>query len=106
MSGEGGELEKVSAGFELSEAERERMRAAVEAMVPVFEQVRRAMVEYARAVAPVLAQLAASMEKIGRATQSDYALAPPRPDSKGRHRGPGRTGRAAQRSPYGPQRRR
>lgn len=88
MAGDGGEPERVSAGFELAEAERERMRAAVEAMVPVFEQVRRAM------------------EKIGRATQDDYALAPPRPDGKGRRRGPGRTGRAAQRSPYGPQSRR
>lgn len=42
----------------------------------------------------------------GWPTQDDYALGRPRPDGKGRRRGPGRTGRAARRSPYGPQRRR
>lgn len=81
-------------------------RGEVERVAAGFEQVRQAMIEYARAVAPVLAQLARSIEKIGQATQSDYALTPPRPDGKGRRRGPGRTGRAAQRSPYGPQSRR
>lgn len=99
-------LERARAGFELTEAEREQVLRAMQNLVPAFEQIRRAFADMLQGLGPMLAQLGESMRKVSQSTQGDFALAPPRPDGKGRRRGPGRRGRAAQQSTYGPQGRR
>lgn len=93
---------KVTAGLELTEEERERVLAAMRSLTPVFEQMTRAFADMARALGPLLQQVARSFASI---RQDDFELAPPRPGEP-RRRGPGRRGREAQRSPYGPQGRR
>lgn len=97
--------DKAKAGLELTDEERERARvalaAASAAMAPMVEQMRRAFEDMAKALGPLLQQVARSFANI---RQDEYALAPPRPGGKAR--GPGRRGREAQRSPYGPQGRR
>lgn len=95
--------EKMKAGLELTDAEREQVLAAMKTASAVFGQIRRAFGDMAQALIPALQQMARSLANL---RQDDFALAPPPADAKGRRRGPGRRGRAAQRSPYGPQRRR
>lgn len=95
-------VEKARLGHELTDEERELIRQAMQSLVPVFEQMRQAFADMFAAMLPAMQRIARAFANI---RQDDYALAPPRPGEP-RRRGPGRRGRAAQRSPYGPQGRR
>ncbi|MGC5343665.1 hypothetical protein [Streptomyces sp. DT171] len=70
-------------------AEQPPPRPDVEQLAAAAEQLHTAMRAYVAALAPVIATMAAALQRAARATRDDYALAPP-PD------------RPAWQSPHGP----